>query len=831
MEHPFAGWIDAVKKQFWTAGLLMLAVSKAAAQDGFATMNGFCTGGAGGATVTVTNGSDFILYATLNTTNIVQVQGPITIGSVNVKSHKTIIGLGTNATILGRLNISGVSNVIVQNLRITNPGDDGISIRDGANHVWVDHCTFYDCGDGCCDVTVRADYVTVSWCKFFYTTNQLQHRFTFLVGASETEVDDDGKLHITLHHNWWTSRADQRMAAVRRGQIHYYNNYFNCSNNLYCSNARTNAQFLSESNYYAGVRSPIYKESNGRIKTAGNIYIGTTGNAPDAGTDTVFTPPYTYAPDPAANVPSLVTNGTGAPGPDLVTIPPKIWDGTGSGNNLSTHANWALNENPKEYDTLLFAGINKLTPNNDLSAGNEYPAINFSNNAGAFVLGGNSIGLGNGITSDSVNTQTVNLPINFSYATEHFTTNRIFTVSSNAGALVINGNLAGPTPTYTTNVVGMVTNIITNYVAYAMIKQGPGMLALNGISSWYGPFSINGGTVRFGTLTPNGAGGLGLGTNLIFNNGALQWRTNNSADISIRLVTINSGGATFDVGTNDVSFDKRIGNNGSGALTKLGTGTLTFNATNNYRGDTFITRGVLALGLNGLLTNSPQIILSNNATLDVSARSDGTLTLLSNRMLIGTGSVRGSVIAANGATIAPGFSIGILTITNTLTFQSGGTNLMELNQTAATNDLITGMTSVTYSGQLIITNLNGTLAAGDTFKLFNAGSYHGAFTSISLPPLGGNLYWTNKLATDGTLGVIAPVNTTPTNITVTVVGTTLQVTWPADHTGWWLETQTNTLSVGLHTNWFTVSGSAATNQLWLPIDPANGSVFLRLVYP
>ena len=75
------------------------------------------------------------------------------------------------------------------------------------------------------------------------------------------------------------------------------------------------------------------------------------------------------------------------------------------------------------------------------------------------------------------------------------------------------------------------------------------------------------------------------------------------------------------------------------------------------------------------------------------------------------------------------------------------------------------------------------------------------------------------------------LNTTPTNITSLVTGGTLQLSWPSDHTGWRLETQTNTLAVGLRTNWFTVSGSAATNAVSLPMGTANGSVFFRLVYP
>jgi hypothetical protein len=36
---------------------------------------------------------------------------------------------------------------------------------------------------------------------------------------------------------------------------------------------------------------------------------------------------------------------------------------------------------------------------------------------------------------------------------------------------------------------------------------------------------------------------------------------------------------------------------------------------------------------------------------------------------------------------------------------------------------------------------------------------------------------------------------------------------------------------GLGTNWLTISGSAETNQVFIPINPANGSSFFRLASP
>ena len=193
--------------------------------------------------------------------------------------------------------------------------------------------------------------------------------------------------------------------------------------------------------------------------------------------------------------------------------------------------------------------------------------------------------------------------------------------------------------------------------------------------------------------------------------------------------------------------------------------------------------------------------------------------------------MRGSVIAQSGATISPGFSLGTLVITNALTFQSGSTNFMEINAATHTNDLITGMSGVSYGGRLIVTNVSGTLAAGDRFKLFSAASYANSFSSLTLPTLTGNLFWTNRLALDGTIAVVSPVNPAVTNLVYAVLGGQLQLSWPADHTGWRLETQTNSLGTGLGTNWSTVVGSALTNQIWTPMNSTNGSVFFRLVYP
>jgi len=59
----------------------------------------------------------------------------------------------------------------------------------------------------------------------------------------------------------------------------------------------------------------------------------------------------------------------------------------------------------------------------------------------------------------------------------------------------------------------------------------------------------------------------------------------------------------------------------------------------------------------------------------------------------------------------------------------------------------------------------------------------------------------------------------------------LTLSWPADHIGWRLQAQTNSTSAGLLNNWADVPGSTTTNQIIMPVDPANGAVFYRMVYP
>jgi autotransporter-associated beta strand protein len=288
--------------------------------------------------------------------------------------------------------------------------------------------------------------------------------------------------------------------------------------------------------------------------------------------------------------------------------------------------------------------------------------------------------------------------------------------------------------------------------------------------------------------------GIGNYGEVNFDGGIVRSTTNDNAFITgFDLLTVRSRGATIDsdiyaIGTG-VPFQD---GGGGGGLTKIGAGTFNMNGANTYTGLTLVSAGTLG----------------------------------------GNGSFAGPVAVASGATLSPGSGLGNLTVTGSLTLSNGSTTFIELDKSAATNDTLSGMSSVTYGGTLSLSNLAGTLAAGDSFKIFTASSYNGAFTALTPATPGAGLAWdTTQLTLSGTLGILSSVNTSRTNITIAASGGSLDLSWPADHTGWSLQSQTNGINVGLGTNWVTIPGTAGTNHVMLPINPANGSVFFRLVYP
>jgi hypothetical protein len=164
---------------------------------------------------------------------------------------------------------------------------------------------------------------------------------------------------------------------------------------------------------------------------------------------------------------------------------------------------------------------------------------------------------------------------------------------------------------------------------------------------------------------------------------------------------------------------------------------------------------------------------------------------------------------------------------------------MELNRALTPNSdqLVASQILANQAGQLLITNVGPTLVPGDRFQLFSK-SVTGGFAGVELPATdasGASYTWQNDIAVNGSIRVLTAtggMTTTPTNLVVSAGSDgSLTLSWPAEYVGWSLEAQTNSGPAGLGTNWVKVPGANATNQFQMPIDPANGSVFFRMVLP
>ena len=330
----------------------------------------------------------------------------------------------------------------------------------------------------------------------------------------------------------------------------------------------------------------------------------------------------------------------------------------------------------------------------------------------------------------------------------------------------------------------------------ALIKTGSGTITLSAANTYKGGTTISDGTLKLGDGTAHNGSVAGNITNLS------------------TLIIANPSAQNC---TNALS--------GSGSFVKSGSGTLTLSGANALTGDTIISAGTVALTQSASFSNSETITVSTGATLNVNGLNNQMLTLNSGQLLSGSGTLVGNLNALAGSTVNPGDAIGTLSVQGNVAL--AGTLVIEINRTnAQTSDRLVSISgSITGGGTLSVINLGPAAQAGDVFQIFNQPV--GGFSSMDLPDLNSPLVWTNRLSIDGTLQVVAPIATNSTNITAQASGNGLSISWPADHVGWRLQAQTN----GLGTNWFDVTDSAATNLMMVPIDPANGSVFFRLVSP
>lgn len=267
---------------------------------------------------------------------------------------------------------------------------------------------------------------------------------------------------------------------------------------------------------------------------------------------------------------------------------------------------------------------------------------------------------------------------------------------------------------YPTNEV--ITVLRTNVV------NGPSLTWLGEDTNWD--------HVTFNWTQNGAASAYGDGDNVFFNDSTFS-------SMVVIAGTVAPGSVTFaNLNTNYTLSGGQI--TGATRLTKSNGGVVSLLNGNLYTGGTLIDGGLLLVNnTNGSGTGKGAVIVAG-----------GTLG--------GTGLIAGPVTVAAGGGFAPGNPSGTLTISNNLTLEAGATSYFQIQHSSPANNfsLISG--TLTEGGTLVVTNTGAAaLAVGDSFTLFSAGNYSGAFAGLELPPLTSGLGWNSSiLNTSGVLTVV-----------------------------------------------------------------------------
>jgi pectate lyase len=276
---------------------------------GWATQNGGTTGGGSASPVTVTSSSALISAMQSSSAAVINVSGTISIsGMQKVASNKTIRGVGSGATITGGgLNVANAKNVIIQNLNFRNAADDSINVQYSTN-VWLDHLDMANGYDGLLDIKRTSNFITVSY------VHSHDHDKNMLLGHSDDNAsEDNGKLKVTYHHNWFDG-TNQRNPRVRFGNpVHVFNNYYS-NVGSYGVASTEGAGVLVECNYFENVEDPYHLgegDSGPGTLVARNNHKVNSGAGQTGGS--VASIPYSYTCDTPSSVKSIVTaqSGTG----------------------------------------------------------------------------------------------------------------------------------------------------------------------------------------------------------------------------------------------------------------------------------------------------------------------------------------------------------------------------------------------------------------------------------------------------------------------------------------------------------------------------------------
>jgi len=255
--------------------------------------------------------------------------------------------------------------------------------------------------------------------------------------------------------------------------------------------------------------------------------------------------------------------------------------------------------------------------------------------------------------------------------------------------------------------------------------------------------------------------------------------------------TLDIRRGTLELDSGSVTATTLLATNGSASPIVFNGGTLSAGAATVSNSQPLVVGGTFSsaryelLG-NGLHTFADGLFIANHTTLTNSG---------------GTGaSINGPVTVQNGGKIDL-TDAGPDTLTLNVSPILQGNLAMQVIKTDAGSSIakaqdqisVTGA-SLTYGGTLTVTRgdvANTNLTVNDSFKLFNAISYAGSFSAISLPPVNPGAMWKNLLLASGTILVVAQTPPTISGITQSGANLVFNVTGGSPGGGYTLLTATN----------------------------------------
>ena len=364
-------------------------------------------------------------------------------------------------------------------------------------------------------------------------------------------------------------------------------------------------------------------------------------------------------------------------------------------------------------DATLAAGANNLVVANAITT-TANGIVNAGGAGNVFTLSGNingagsisQVGAGNLVLSGAnsfvnlgINQGTVTLGSNTAAGSGQIAINNNATLAAGANNLVI-GNAIASTANGIVN-AGGAGNVFTlngNIIGPGSISQvGAGNLVLNGNNSFTN-LGINQGTVTLGSNTAGGS------ANIAINNNATLAAGKTGLVVANAIQTTGNG--FINSGTGVFTLSGVISD--AGSITKTGAGTLILTGKSIYTGSTTVAAGTLLV--NGSTLNSAAFV-NSGATLG------------------GTGAV-GSLLVRSGGIVAPGNSIGTLSVSGPYSQAAGGIYAVELGASGVGDRINVAGTATLASGAIanvINTNLTP-FALGSRWTILSSGGLTGTFT-------------------------------------------------------------------------------------------------------